>query len=94
MADYLIAKTDDEYSSTELLFKEYATWLNIDLSFQHFEKELFELKTMYAAPQGGIILCKAAHEFIASIIQSRSSRFAETADLEHCGYRLMMSTNR
>ena len=78
MADYVIAKTDDEYRSAALLFKEYAAWLNIDLSFQHFEKELIELKTMYAAPQGGIILCKAAHEFIACVgIRKIESNIAE-----------------
>jgi GNAT superfamily N-acetyltransferase len=47
-----------------LLFKEYAEWLNIDLSFQYFDDELMELKTMYGEPEGGIILCKADDEFI------------------------------
>lgn len=63
--NYLIAGTDLEYVQAALLFTAYAQWLNIDLSFQHFEKELIELKTMYGAPQGGIILCKAGHEFVA-----------------------------
>ena len=67
MADYLIAKTNDEYSSAALLFKEYAAWLNIDLSFQYFDEELLELKIMYGTPNGGIILCKAAHEFIGCV---------------------------
>jgi putative acetyltransferase len=64
MVDYLIANTDEEYCNAAILFKEYAAWLNIDLSFQHFEEELMQLKTMYGTPEGGIILCKAENEFI------------------------------
>ena len=65
MIDYIIANTE-EYRQAALLFKEYAAWLNIDLSFQHFDEELLTLKSMYAAPDGGIILCKSGNKFIAS----------------------------
>lgn len=71
MAEYLIANTDKEYLKAALLFKEYAAWLNIDLGFQHFEDELKELKTMYAAPDGGIILCKKETQFIACVALRR-----------------------
>jgi putative acetyltransferase len=64
MINYLHAKRDEEYKAAALLFKEYAVWLNIDLSFQRFDDELMELKTMYGEPEGGIILCKADNEFI------------------------------
>lgn len=67
MADYLIANTDEEYKNAAILYKEYAAWLNIDLSFQHFYDELLALKTMYAAPQGGIVLCKIDNEFIGCV---------------------------
>ena len=67
MVDHIIAKTDEEYSNSEILFKEYAAWLNIDLSFQHFNDELLQLKTMYAAPKGGIILCTEKNEFIGCV---------------------------
>ena len=56
MPDFIIADTEEQYRSAALLFKEYANWLNIDLQFQHFEEELTLLKTMYAAPDGGITL--------------------------------------
>lgn len=65
--NYLIAGTDLEYTYAVILFKEYAQWLNIDLSFQHFDDELLSLKTMYAAPNGGIVLCKDQDEFIGCV---------------------------
>ena len=65
MYDYIIAGTDEDYRNAAKLFKEYAAWLNIDLSFQHFEEELQELKTMYADPGGGIILCKKGNDYVA-----------------------------
>lgn len=67
MADYVIANTAEEHRNAALLFKEYAGWLNIDLHFQQFEEELKLLKTMYAAPHGGIILCKIENEFIGCV---------------------------
>lgn len=78
MFDYIIAGTDGDYRHAAKLFKEYAAWLNIDLSFQHFEEELKELKTMYAAPEGGIILCKIENEFIACVaIRKINNKTAE-----------------
>ncbi len=67
MPEYLIANTDEEYKSAAILFKEYAEWLAIDLSFQHFEEELQQLKEMYSAPAGGIILCKEENNFIGCV---------------------------
>ncbi len=67
MADYLIAKTNEDYKTAASLFKEYAAWLNIDLGFQHFEKELKGLKEMYAEADCGIILCKKENNFIACV---------------------------
>ena len=64
MINYINVNTDEDYSNAAILFKEYAQWLNMDLSFQQFDNELINLKTMYVAPEGGIILCKAENEFI------------------------------
>ena len=78
MTEYIIAKTDDEYIHAALLFKEYAAWLNIDLSFQRFDEELLEIKTMYGLADGGIILCKNQDEFIGCVgIRKIDSNIAE-----------------
>ena len=67
MFSYILAETNSDYAAAANLFKEYAVWLNIDLSFQHFDEELLELEEMYALPRGGIILCKHENEFVACV---------------------------
>ena len=59
--------TETEYAAASALFKEYATWLNIDLSFQNFEEELLQLKEMYSEPNGAIFLLQQADEFIGCV---------------------------
>ena len=80
MADFIIVETDDDYKEAAELFIEYAACLNIDLSFQHFDDELKELKSMYAAPNGGIILCKNEDRFVACVALRKID--AETAELK------------
>ena len=58
MPEYILANSQLEYEAAQLLFNEYAQWLNIDLCFQNFDKELQQLSIMYAATNGGIVLCK------------------------------------
>ncbi|OJD33462.1 acetyltransferase [Diplodia corticola] len=50
------ARTPDELRATADLFRDYATWLDIDLSFQSFEAELASLPGKYAPERGGEIL--------------------------------------
>ena len=73
MPDYIIVKTDKEYTEAIQLFKEYAAWLDIDLGFQHFDDELQNLKIMYNAADGGIILCKEGDNFIGCVAIRRSA---------------------
>jgi carbonic anhydrase len=67
MVNYINAESEEEYTTAAGLFKEYSEWLNIDLSFQHFDEELLSLKTMYGAPNGGIVLCKIENECIGCV---------------------------
>jgi len=67
MYEYITASTEKEYDIARILFREYAQWLNIDLSFQQFEEELLTLKKMYSSPLGTIILCKYFEEFVGCI---------------------------
>lgn len=57
----------EEYVAASEVFKEYAAWLNIDLSFQKFEEELGELSVMYGSPAGCIILAKDKDDYIGCI---------------------------
>lgn len=78
MINYVRANTAEEYKYAALLFKAYAAWLNIDLGFQHFDKELKEIKTMYGKPGGGIILCKTNDEYVGCVgIRRVNSNTAE-----------------
>jgi putative acetyltransferase len=67
MPEFLQAGNEEEYCAAVSLFKAYAAGLQIDLSFQQFEKELQAVKTMYCLPFGGIILCKEGQTFIGCV---------------------------
>jgi putative acetyltransferase len=61
---YIIAQSTQEYNAAKALFIEYAKWLNIDLCFQNFNKELAEIEIMYNEKDGGIVLCVDDDKYI------------------------------
>jgi ribosomal protein S18 acetylase RimI-like enzyme len=67
MNTYLQAASGEDYEAAKALFREYAIAINVNLGFQHFDEELDRLQEMYAAPQGGIILCKQDKEWIGCV---------------------------
>src|SRR5438309_5356822 len=56
LTEIVRADSLDDIESARSLFKEYAAWLEIDLCFQDFEKELSELPGDYAPPDGRLLL--------------------------------------
>lgn len=50
------AQSADDIEHARELFKEYQAWLEIDLCFQNFGKELAELPGEYAPPIGCLML--------------------------------------
>ena len=78
MFKIITVQTETEYAAASALFKEYAVWLNIDLSFQNFEEELLKLKEMYSKPNGAIFLLQQADEFIGCVaIRKKEEGIAE-----------------
>src|SRR5882762_7251556 len=62
--------TSEQIELVRELFKEYEAWLDIDLCFQNFHKELAELPGDYAPPTGRLLLA-IENESIAGCIALR-----------------------
>ncbi len=57
----------EELEEVREIFIEYAEFLQVDLCFQDFEKELQTLHQVYAPPFGCIILAKENHQVLGCV---------------------------
>ena len=56
LTEIIRAHSVDDIEHARELFKDYEAWLEIDLCFQNFEKEVAELPGKYGPPDGRLLL--------------------------------------
>ena len=72
MPEFIIAKTEEDYSEARVLLREYEAASEVDLCFQGFEEEVETLERMYGPP-GGVFLILRAGERTAGCVALEDS---------------------
>ena len=65
--DLLQARTLEDIADVRRLFRAYADWLEVDLCFQGFERELAELPGCYAPPAGRLLIARVGGEVVGCV---------------------------
>lgn len=63
--------TAADLADVRRLFRDYAAWLAIDLSFQGFEQELAGLPGKYAPPTGALLLARSPSDEVIGCVGVR-----------------------
>lgn len=63
--------TTEDVGTARRLFREYAAWLGIDLSFQSFDEELAGLPQPYTRPDGFLLLAESAGTAVGCVAAKR-----------------------
>jgi putative acetyltransferase len=69
-----VTYSEKELEEVRAIFIEYSEFLEIDLCFQNFEKELKTLHEVYSLPKGCIILAKDASQNVAGCIAVKPNK--------------------
>ena len=86
------AKNAEQFEQARGLFREYAEWLGVDLSFQKFDEELANVETIYASPDGALLLayydkgvagCVGVRKLAAKVCEMK--RLFVKTDFQNCG---------
>jgi ribosomal protein S18 acetylase RimI-like enzyme len=61
------AHAPEDLAQVRRLFRAYADWLEVDLCFQGFERELAELPGCYAPPAGRLLIARVGGEVVGCV---------------------------
>lgn len=74
------AGTAEDIEDARVLFREYESWLAVDLCFQQFEAELAALPGKYAPPEGRLLLAKSGEKLAGCVALRKID--AETCEMK------------
>ena len=60
-------ETDEDIENVRMLFREYASTLGFDLSFQGFNEEVDSLPGKYAPPDGCLLIAVGDHDILGCV---------------------------
>jgi len=79
-AEIVLARNAEDYALAKTLFSEYARDIDLDLSFQDFNRELAEIHLQYGPSEGGIFILKVDGRPAGCVAVRRFEK--ETAELK------------
>jgi len=92
--------SDADIAEVRRLFKEYAAWVGVDLSFQDFDRELAQLPGDYVLPAGVLFVarvdgklagCVAAHQWRGDVCEMKRLFVRDGFRGSGCGRALVES---